>query len=411
MNRQAAIGMFLLMASGSLGAQQRASQVPNLDKKPYSFGGNIEVRPLVLWIDPDAVATRLRYFSLDTPRTSAQFNSRVQFDASYEHRSVGVHTTTVFDVNRIDADWSARATSYEAYASWRPSPAFGLDAGKKTLKWGKGYAWNPVAFVDRPKNPDDPALALEGFVVVSADIIRSFKGPLQTISFTPVLIPVYESVNAAYGESGHVNHAGRLYVLLFDTDIDVLYLAGGSRPGRVGVDVSRNIGSNVEVHAEAAYVPNATSSWSHVVGVRILAPSNTTFVVEAYRNGAGSTDEAMRGYFALANSALAANDAARVQDVARLTKASLGGAHIMRDYLYFRVSQPDFFGALYLNAALTGIYNRQDGSFSLTQETSYRVKANLELRTQLGVIAGQRATEFGEKLANVRFEFRARYYF
>ena len=68
-------------------------------------------------------------------------------------------------------------------------------------------------------------------------------------------------------------------------------------------------------------------------------------------------------------------------------------------------------GALYLNAALTGIYNRQDGSFSLTQETSYRVKANLELRTQLGVIAGRRETEFGEKLADVRFEFRARYYF
>jgi hypothetical protein len=31
-----------------------------------------------------------------------------------------------------------------------------LDAGKKVVKWGKGYAWNPVAFVDRPKNPEDP---------------------------------------------------------------------------------------------------------------------------------------------------------------------------------------------------------------------------------------------------------------
>jgi hypothetical protein len=411
MRRLVAVATFLLMASASLAAQDSALQVPDLDKKPYSVGGNVEVRPLVLWIDRDAVVTRLRYFGLDVPRTSAQFNSRVQLDAEYVHRTVSLQTTTVFDMNRIDADWSSRVTSYEAYASWRPSPTFGLDVGKKTLKWGKGYAWNPVAFVDRPKNPDDPALALEGFVVVSADVIKSFKGPLQTLSFTPVLIPVSGPINATYGESGHLNHAGRLYLLLYDTDIDVLYLTGGSRPGRTGVDVSRNIGSNVEVHAEVAYVRSTAPSWSHVVGVRILARTNTTLVVETYRNGAGFTTEAMRDYFTLADSALASGDAARIQGVTRLAKDSFGGAQVMRDYLYVRASQPDLFGAQYLSGAVTGIYNRQDGSFSLTQETSYRMKTNLELRTQLGVIAGKRETEFGDKLADVRFEFRARYFF
>jgi len=402
----------LLLASSSLRAQEAgAKDVPDLEKKPYSVGGIIEVRPLVLWIDRNATATRLRYVGLEPPRTSPQFNSRVQLDASYVHRAVGLHTTTVLDMNRVDADWSARATSYETYVSLRPSPAFGLDLGKKTLKWGKGYAWNPVAFVDRPKNPDDPSLALEGFVVVSADVIKSFKGPLQTLSFTPVLIPVSGSINAAYGESGHLNHAGRLYMLVYDTDIDVLYLTGGSRPSRVGFDVSRNIRSTVEVHAEAAYVPAATHPWSDVVGLRYLAPSNTTIVAEAYRNGAGFTTDAMRDYFTLVNSALASQDDTQIQQAARLTKASFSGMQVMRDYVYLRVSQPDFLGALYLSAAVTGIYNRQDGSFSLTQETSYRVKANLELRSQVGVIAGRRGTEFGEKLANVRFEFRARYYF
>ena len=59
------------------------------------------------------------------------------------------------------------------------------------MKWGKGYAWNPVAFLDRPKNPDDPELPLEGFVIASADTIKSFDGPLKTFAFTPVLVPVY----------------------------------------------------------------------------------------------------------------------------------------------------------------------------------------------------------------------------
>ena len=71
----------------------------------------------------------------------------------------------------------------------KPSPSLKIDTGKKTIKWGKGYAWNPAAFVDRPKDPDEPELDLEGFIVASADYIKSFQGPLKTFSFTPVLVP------------------------------------------------------------------------------------------------------------------------------------------------------------------------------------------------------------------------------
>ena len=71
-----------------------------------------------------------------------------------------------------------------------------IDIGKKTLKWGKGYAWNPAAFVDRPKDPDEPEQNLEGFIVASMDWIRSFRGPLKTVSFTPVLVPAPGSFGA-----------------------------------------------------------------------------------------------------------------------------------------------------------------------------------------------------------------------
>src|SRR3972149_5881491 len=64
---------------------------------------------------------------------------------------------------------------YEGFFSLKPSSSLTIDMGKKMLKWGKGYAWNPVAFVDRAKNPDDPELSLEGFIVASADYIKSLK--------------------------------------------------------------------------------------------------------------------------------------------------------------------------------------------------------------------------------------------
>ena len=45
-------------------------------------------------------------------------------------------------------------TVFEAAYSIRPSPGFTLEAGKRALKWGKGYAWNPVGFVERPKDAE-----------------------------------------------------------------------------------------------------------------------------------------------------------------------------------------------------------------------------------------------------------------
>lgn len=46
------------------------------------------------------------------------------------------------------------------------------------MRWGKGYAWNPVGFVERPKDPNDPELAREGYWMASADYIVNFTGPL-----------------------------------------------------------------------------------------------------------------------------------------------------------------------------------------------------------------------------------------
>jgi hypothetical protein len=58
---------------------------------------------------------------------------------------------------------------YEGFLSLNSSSSWTIDAGKKTFKWGKGYTWNPVAFIDRPKNPDDPEVGTEGIFARPAD--------------------------------------------------------------------------------------------------------------------------------------------------------------------------------------------------------------------------------------------------
>jgi hypothetical protein len=425
-----ALAMILLLAS-VIEAQEPPVEIPPVDRKPYAANGFLELRPVMIWQDTDAALFRLRSFTDKTPDAQTiQLNSRVQLDASYRRSWFSAQTRTVVDTGYTSGDWTADATAYELYMSLKPAPSFTLDAGKKTLKWGKGYLWNPVAFLDRPKNPEDPALALEGFTVLSADYIRTFDGPLQVMSVTPVLVPVFGDLNQSFGERGHLNVAGKLYLLLLDTDLDLMFLTGGSRRARFGFDVSRNLASNLEVHGEVTHVPaNLTAileptgalvqreqpATSLVMGLRYLTDANTTYIVDYFRNGTGYAPGAMEAYFDLIDRGYeawtASGDTRVLTFASRATDAGYGRMNPMRNYVYGRVNQPDALGMLYLTLGASTIVNVDDGSFSVLPEVQYKPTENLELRWLANIRRGGTWTEFGEKPADVRVELRARYYF
>ncbi len=87
--------------------------------------------------------------------------------------------------------------------------------------WGKGYAWNPVNFLDRAKDPADPDQTLEGNVMATLDYIRSFAGPLKTLSFTPVLFPVYDHLNDSFGLNNYFSPSLTTMVNLNDPSYSI----------------------------------------------------------------------------------------------------------------------------------------------------------------------------------------------
>ena len=204
--------------------------------------------------DKDSSLYKLLFYNRDEGATLEEYNAALQLEGSLEKGISRLFVRTNTDYKKSYLSEDQKTIVYEGYLSLKPSSALTIDMGKKTLKWGKGYAWNPVAFIDRPKNPDDPELSLEGFIVASADYIKSLEGPLKTVSITPVIIPVYEDINDTFGVVDKVNFAGKLYFLFYDTDIDVMFLTGGSKTARYGVDFSRNITTNFEIHGEFAVI-------------------------------------------------------------------------------------------------------------------------------------------------------------
>ncbi len=421
----------LAMAAAAGHAEEFKFDAAAFERKAFEFTGYAELKSERLPLNQDGAFYKLNFYN-KTQRDTID-RSVVTLKPSGKLR-LGESTTMNFRAHldaQHDSLSDARTNRFdEAYLSYKPAPGFTLDAGKSATKWGKGYAWNPVAIVERPKDPNDPELAREGFTALSADFIRNFDGPLQTVAFTPLLLPVSRGINSDFGPPGHVNVAGKLYLLYRDTDIDFVFLNGGSRTRRFGFDFSRNLGSSLEIHGEWARAQNVSrpvtdargnvtqiqaNATSYLAGARYLTEADTTYFLEYYRNGAGYAQEQSADFYRFVDSGIAQFNAngnsALLQRASNLSQGAYGRPNSGRNYLYFRASQKEPFDILYFSPAVTVIENLDDRSRSLVPEMVYTGFTNIELRARAFFLTSGGNTEFGEKQNSRRFDILARFYF
>jgi len=422
------LNLLILLTTLAYGEDQYKFDLSETEKKPYHFGGYVEFKPIIFWPNTNAAQYKLNYYKRDPGGNTEEYDAKLQLEGSYEKEAARLYFKTNTDYKNSYFGESQRSTFYEGYLSLKPSASLKVDAGKRTFKWGKGYAWNPVAFIDRPKDPNDPELALEGYIVVSADYIKSFEGPLKTISFTPVLFPVYDHINDSFGQSGYPNFAGKLYFLFYDTDIDLIIFTGGSKTTRYGLDFSRNMTTNLEVHGEFAYIRDYQKNFidsngnsylseynarSYLLGIRYLTAIYTTYILEYYHNAPGFTQGEMKNYDSFINtgyqSYLSTGNDTQLQKAANLTTYQMPNP--MSNYLYLRVSQQEPFDILYFTPAITGIWNVDDKSMTISPEVLYTRFTNWELRLKATFLIGVTYSEFGEKQNDYRLEFRVGHYF
>lgn len=409
---------------------QIEKEIDKAASKPYGLGGFVEFQPALFGLDRDSAFSRLRFFRHDEGNTFDQYNFRLRLEGSYKKDIFSVFFKTDTLVRNDFEGWDEDTKLFEAFASVKPSPSFIVEAGKKVMKWGKGYAWNPASFIDRAKNPEDPEEALEGSTVATADYIRSFNGPLKTAALSTVLLPVYEHVNAQFGELNKVNFAAKTYFLLYDTDIDFMVLTGPSRTTRYGFDFARNLTTNFEVHGEWALINNQKTrvinrqgrmstreadAISYLLGLRYLTEQETTYILEYYQNGTGFTRREMKNFFAFVEDShrtfVATGDDSGLSRGQQLAKATYGRPNAGQHYLYFRISQKEPFDILYFTPALTSIVNLTDASLTVIPELSYSPATNLELRLRTAFLIGEERTDYGEKQNDYRVELRVRYHF
>jgi len=415
-----ALLLLLLCITGavSLSAEEFDFDVESFEKDPFEWSGYTEFRYEHSKLNDAAALYPLNYptgrgnlnrwvgtlelagdYHWDETRLSGRWNGSGQDDES----------TTLMD-----------GSLYELYLIHRFDKSLTVEVGKRALKWGKGYAWNPVAFIERAKDPSDPDLSREGFTLAQLDWVKSLSGDIKTIAFSAVALPVSNELNTSFGQKNSINVAAKLYMLIYDIDVDLYYLNNGARPGRIGADFSMNLASNFELHGEWAYIPDYprkvlennllvqrhSNSHAWLIGMRYLTEQDTTWIAEYYYQDHGYSSAEIRSYYDLLTNSV---NPVAVRDMGQ--QAGFLRINPMRDYIYLRVSQKEPFDWLYTSFAATAIYNAQDHSATVIPEFVYTGFDNSELRLRMNYLLGKQPSEYGEKLAAYKLEMRMRYFF
>jgi hypothetical protein len=251
---------------------------------------------------------------------------------------------------------------------------------------------------------------------------------VQTLSLTAAVVPTTGGLNEDFGgiasSPGHANPALKLYGLVHDTDIDVIWAGRGSRGPRVGIDFSRNLGSQLELHGEWARLADAPRAVlaagnmlqmqsrrvdAALIGLRYLTQRDTTVIVELYRNAGGYDTDELGAFYALARAS--ASDPALRLPASRAAAQGYTRPNAAQRYAYLRVSQKEPFDILDFTPSLSLIANTGDHSWSLVPELLYTGFRNVELRARLAFNRGDVGSEYGERAVRSRIELRARVYF
>ncbi len=263
----------------------------------------------------------------------------------------------------------------ELYVEAKVTENHSLLVGKESLKWGKGYYFNPVAFFDRPKDPQQPTIAREGFSILKYSYNKSLQGVLRNVAFDLLYLRADETVNRdfyriATDEKASNNIGARLYLLLFDTDIDIIYDYSDAVHDKIGIDFSKNLLPNFEIHGE--FAKEIDGYHAYLAGLRYLTDFELTIISEyLYRSNGLSKEE--------------------------IESTPLTIPFIAKNYSITLVSQKEPFDLLYSSLYFKDMFNLQDHSHQDKVGATYSFKNNIEVDLSYNINSGSERSEFGKK--------------
>lgn len=365
--------LLVILLTFSLNADEYDFDMSVVEPDPYEYSGYLRIDEKLQKLNNQNEAYQ-KYAHLE-----ALFDFYYYYEMLTFKSSLMANYDYIADIgnfNHVEEKLSQSDTSInELYIEAKLNTNHTLLVGKESLKWGKGYYFNPAAFFDRPKDPAQPTQTCEGFTLAKYSYNKSFTGDLKNLNFDFVYMPSNEYLNEDFNNlntniEDANNVAMRLYLLYFDTDIDFIYNYSDVRQNKIGVDFSNNLQVNFEVHGEFAKVLN--EEYSYLLGGRYLTDFELTIISEYLYNSDGLDKEEIK-------------------------TASNALAFIAKDYWVTSFTQKEPLDWIYFSVYYKNTTNLQDLSQQNKFGGSYSFKNNMDVDLSYNKNSGKNLSEFGKK--------------
>jgi hypothetical protein len=253
-----------------------AQEFEQIETKPYVVDLYLKGEYKHQWLNSEAPA-------YTTKNKAAMQSSLAEAFMRYRYfKDVWSFQSEVMaNYDNIDQHQEDTYTINQAYLAYKFDTNSQLAIGKKTPKWGKGYYINPVAFIDRLKDPDDPEASREGYAQANYTYNKVFDGDLQNLTVDLVYLPTRENgINSDLSDQNTHTAALKTYLLYRDIDIDLIYFQNDQSLKQYGIDFSTNLQTNFEIHGE--YAKKSSGEYAALFGLKYLTESELTILSEYY---------------------------------------------------------------------------------------------------------------------------------
>ncbi len=188
----------------------------------------------------------------------------------------------------------------EAYARTSVLPWLDVEAGKRLLRWGTGYAFTPTGLLDPPRDATDPTDRLglnEGMLLVRAD---AFAG--STAVTIAAAAPRLDRPHPATADTPHRLLAMRVRTTIAGVEVAGVASAADNQRVSVGANFTHVVGRKLEYHGEVL-LHDDQSTWrellapheprerrvSGLLGFQYTFDLGLNAIVEYYHDGNGLT--------------------------------------------------------------------------------------------------------------------------
>ncbi len=370
-----------LLSTAGIYADDYSFDMQSIETKSFEYSGYLRSEYKYQNLNQDSPLYTL--LERDDSQQNAFLNEALFRFTHYkdDFKLIAVLSARYAKVNNVDEN---KFTAYQLYAHNTLSINHSIDTGKKTLKWGTGYFFNPAAFLDRPKDPTQPENAYEGYVMIDYSYNKSFEGDLKNLQLDLIYMPTTSQVNNDYYNGQSSNLSAKLYLLYFDTDISLIYLYSDAQKDKFGLTFSKNLKSYFEVHGE--YAKEIGGYYSYLLGLKYVTQNDITILSEYYYNSEGLTVDEIRSSIKL---------------------LPFPG----KSYLINKFSKKEPFGLVYSTLYFKDMLNTEDGSHLDTLGFIYTFKNNLEIDLSYNRNTGDKESDFGKKLVSDYGWLKATWYF